>query len=75
MCIVSVIMVGRKVNVFTDTFYRDSVGARTLSPGYYADGNAMTEESCINYCAGLNYIYAGVEYSTQCCMSKPSIRL
>ena len=29
----------------------------------------MTEESCISYCSGLNYVYAGVEYSAQCCMT------
>lgn len=29
----------------------------------------MTEESCVTYCNGLSYIYAGVEYAQQCCKS------
>lgn len=27
----------------------------------------MTDESCINFCAGKGYIYAGTEYSAECC--------
>jgi hypothetical protein len=27
----------------------------------------MTVESCVNFCNGKNYIYAGVEYAQECC--------
>ena len=27
----------------------------------------MTVEYCVNYCSGLDYIYAGLEYASQCC--------
>jgi hypothetical protein len=27
----------------------------------------MTDESCINYCQNKGYIYAGTEFSSQCC--------
>jgi hypothetical protein len=40
---------------------------RTLSQGGYNDNNAMTVESCITYCASIGYVYAGTEYTSQCC--------
>lgn len=40
---------------------------RTLTGGGYDDNVAMTYESCINYCNTAGYIYAGTEYSAQCC--------
>lgn len=40
---------------------------RTLTQGGYYDTVAMTDESCISYCSSLGYIYAGTEYSTECC--------
>lgn len=30
----------------------------------------MTEEKCITFCASKNYIYAGTEYSSECCQFK-----
>ena len=45
----------------------DSVGARTLTGASYINGNTMTIEVCINLCAGGNFIYAGMEYSDECC--------
>jgi hypothetical protein len=51
--------------------YSDNVnGVRTLSGGGYDDAAAMTEESCISYCSGQDFIYAGVEYGDECCKSK-----
>jgi hypothetical protein len=50
--------------------YSDNVGGiRTLSSNSEA-GDYMTEETCINFCNGLGYIYAGVEYSDECCKSR-----
>ena len=46
--------------------YTDSVNARTLTGSVYTSGTAMTQESCISYCSGLNYGYAGTEYSGEC---------
>jgi hypothetical protein len=40
---------------------------RTLTQGGYDDNVAMTDESCIAYCSMEGYIYAGTEYSSQCC--------
>ena len=40
---------------------------RTLAQGGYYDDVAMTDESCIAYCSNLGYIYAGTEYSNECC--------
>lgn len=54
----------------------DDPGTRTLSSAVYIDYNAMTIESCIDFCSGDvnkypdqpdSYIYAGVEYSQECC--------
>jgi len=43
----------------------DNLGARILS-GSNQSNDTMTVESCINYCGGAGYTYAGLEYSTQC---------
>ena len=43
---------------YTDT------GARALSGSSYTSATAMSDESCINYCNGLGYYYAGTEYSS-----------
>ena len=40
---------------------------RTLTQAGYYSNTAMTDESCIAYCSSLGYIYAGTEYSSQCC--------
>lgn len=46
--------------------YTDNVAGRALTSSSEA-GGTMTEEVCINYCAVLGYIYAGTEYSQECC--------
>lgn len=33
----------------------------------------MTEEACITYCSNEGYIYAGAEYSNECCKSPDPI--
>ncbi|KAF4631376.1 hypothetical protein G7Y89_g6750 [Cudoniella acicularis] len=45
---------------------------RTINQAGYDDNAAMTQESCINYCSTQGYIYAGVEYSSQCSGSGPA---
>jgi Glyoxal oxidase N-terminus/WSC domain len=42
------------------------VGSRTLSSAFYGDGNAMTDEACVSYCAQLDFNYAGTEYASEC---------
>ena len=42
-------------------------GQRTLGAASYSDNAAMTDESCIAFCSSKNYVYAGTEYSSQCC--------
>ncbi len=42
-------------------------GPRTLAAATYASGTAMTIESCIAYCDAAGYLYAGTEYSSECC--------
>ncbi len=39
---------------------------RTINSASYTDGAAMTIESCIAYCGGKGFPYAGVEYSVEC---------
>jgi hypothetical protein len=48
--------------------HRNRDVGRTLTGGGYDDNAAMTVESCINYCNSAGFIYAGTEYSTECCM-------
>jgi hypothetical protein len=38
---------------------------RTLS-GYSVTRNDMTQELCVGACDGMGYIFAGVEYGSQC---------
>lgn len=47
----------------------DPGNPRTLSAATYGDGTAMTDESCVNFCKGKGFIYAGVEYAQECCKS------
>lgn len=51
--------------------YTDSVPARSLAAGTAVAGGAgaMTVQACTTACRAGNYIYAGVEYSTECCKS------
>ncbi|KAI9438941.1 copper radical oxidase [Lactarius indigo] len=46
---------------------RDNVdGGRALTSGGYVDATGMTVESCVNFCDGQNFIYAGIEYAQEC---------
>jgi hypothetical protein len=45
--------------------YTDSVGARTLGGANY-NGNDVTDEACVSFCAGKGYSFAGTEYAGQC---------
>jgi WSC domain len=49
--------------------FSDTGNPRTLQSASYINTTGMTEESCVTYCKGLKYIYAGVEYSQECCKS------
>ncbi len=40
---------------------------RTLNGPGYANGTAMTQESCVTFCDSQGYNFAGVEYSQECC--------
>lgn len=41
---------------------------RTLTGSTFANTTGMTPKLCIDYCDNLGYIYAGAEYSQECCM-------
>ena len=45
----------------------DPGNPRTLNGASYTDGTSMTEDSCVSYCKGKNYTYAGTEFSEECC--------
>jgi hypothetical protein len=45
----------------------DSVYARVFAGATYTDTAGMTDESCILFCEGKGFIYAGTEYSHECC--------
>lgn len=40
---------------------------RTLNGPNYVNGTGMTGAQCISYCDAKGYIYAGTEYSQECC--------
>lgn len=44
-------------------------GPRTLSGQTYASATNMTDAYCIGFCEQNGYIYAGTEYSSECCKS------
>ncbi|KAH9172526.1 copper radical oxidase [Lactarius sanguifluus] len=47
--------------------YSDNVdGGRALTSGGYVDATGMTVESCVNFCSGQGFIYAGIEYAQEC---------
>ncbi|KAL0942681.1 copper radical oxidase [Colletotrichum truncatum] len=46
--------------------YSDNVASRQLSLANYVDDGNMTQESCIRFCQGKGFPYAGVEYSSEC---------
>ncbi|KAI4719470.1 WSC-domain-containing protein [Aureobasidium sp. EXF-10727] len=43
----------------------DNTGSRTLNSAS-TSSNSMTIESCISFCSGKGYTYAGLEYASQC---------
>ncbi|KAG9677168.1 WSC-domain-containing protein, partial [Aureobasidium melanogenum] len=43
----------------------DNVGSRTFTSAS-TSSNSMTVESCISFCSGKGYSYAGLEYASQC---------
>lgn len=45
---------------------RDNVDGRALTGASYTDTTDMTVESCISYCSGKDFIYAGLEYYQEC---------
>lgn len=47
--------------------YTEGTNGRTLASASYSNTTGMTEESCIAYCNTLGYLYAGTEYSQECC--------
>jgi hypothetical protein len=42
-------------------------GPRTLGGLSFVNSTSMTDSMCISYCDGKGYIYAGTEYSQECC--------
>jgi hypothetical protein len=44
----------------------DMASTRALGGPSYASTSGMTIETCTAYCQSQNYLYAGLEYSTQC---------
>jgi hypothetical protein len=42
------------------------VPGRTINSAGYADGAAMTIQSCLAFCQSKGFPYAGVEYSVEC---------
>jgi hypothetical protein len=46
--------------------WSDSVSNRKLHSDGYTNPTGMCEGTCINYCSGKGYTWAGVEYSTEC---------
>ncbi|KAL2199244.1 glyoxal oxidase like protein [Corynascus similis CBS 632.67] len=45
--------------------YTDVPG-RTINAAAYTDGDNMTTEGCLDYCASKGFPYAGTEYSVEC---------
>ncbi|KAL2141040.1 hypothetical protein VTI28DRAFT_2930 [Corynascus sepedonium] len=45
--------------------YTDVPG-RTINAAAYTDGDNMTTEACLDYCASKGFPYAGTEYSVEC---------
>lgn len=47
--------------------YTEGSSSRALTGASYNTNTAMTDESCITFCSGKGFIYAGTEYSAECC--------
>ena len=54
---------------WTDTNDSEGSGSRALTAASYTNTTGMTEESCVNFCNTKSFIYAGVEYGSECCTS------
>ncbi|KAF2655990.1 WSC-domain-containing protein, partial [Lophiostoma macrostomum CBS 122681] len=46
--------------------YSDSVQHRVLDEAFLASNTTMTGASCVQYCDGLGFSYAGTEFSREC---------
>jgi hypothetical protein len=49
-------------------------GPRTLSGPGTTSNTLMTAEYCIAFCDSQKMLYAGTEYSSECCKCSPSFR-
>jgi len=49
----------------------DGGGARTLTGANYYSASAMTAAACVAFCESRGFVFAGTEYSTECCESGP----
>ena len=52
--------------VFRSLVHRDNVQGRALTAAAYTSTTDMTVESCISFCDGKGYIYAGLEWYQEC---------
>ncbi|OBZ73298.1 putative fungistatic metabolite [Grifola frondosa] len=52
----------QSLGCFTD----GNPGGRTLGSATFTNTTGMTVESCVAFCAGQSFIYAGVEYAQEC---------
>lgn len=46
----------------------DSPNGRTLASASFTNTTSMTTESCIDFCDAQGFVYAGTEWSQECCM-------
>ncbi|CAL1701840.1 unnamed protein product [Somion occarium] len=44
----------------------DNPGARSLTGSTFTDTQAMTVESCVNFCVSGGFVFAGLEFSQEC---------
>lgn len=52
----------------------DSVEERALDLARHYDTEALTGESCVEWCADNGFTYAGTEYKAECCKFPHSLR-
>lgn len=45
----------------------DSVAQRVLNGAVHYDTTGLTAESCVAFCSGAGFAYAGMEYTAECC--------
>ncbi|KAJ3556376.1 hypothetical protein NM688_g2060 [Phlebia brevispora] len=46
--------------------FTEGQNGRTLSSASYVNDTSMTDESCISFCAGQSYFFAGTEFGQEC---------